>query len=118
MLGIALLLVILAWTSLTPDIALSQQVESRIGSLEFDIRDIESRLNRIESQLNQSGNRVNSRTPATQTPNNSGRNRSQPSREQMFDRLATLVIELKQQVNKLETRVSSLEKQEAPRNTR
>ncbi len=36
----------------------------------------------------------------------------------MFERLATLVIELKQQVNKLETRVSQLEPGGAPRNTR
>lgn len=115
MLGIAMLLVILALISLTPKIASSQQDQSRIYNLEFDIRNIESRLNQIESQLNQRGIET-PRTPATPSLNNRGRNR-QLTRSQSFDNLANLVIETRQDVKQLQARVSKLESQ-APRNTR
>ena len=115
---IALLTVIITWGGLAPAPALSQRVQSRISALEVDIRGIESRLNRIETQLNQSREfespRTRSSTPSA-LPSNSRQNQSQLNREQMFDRLATLVIELKQQVNKLEARVSQLESRGAPR---
>ncbi len=114
----AVLILILFLGSLTPEIALSQQVESRLNALELDFRNLELRINQLESQLNQTRRGVSPRTPATSTPNNRGRNQPQLSREQMFDRLATLVIELKQQVNQLEARVSKLEPPAAPRNTR
>ena len=104
---LTLLLVIVAWTWLISTPA-SSQTQSQINALEVDLNGIESRLNRIEAQLNQLGRFA----PPTGTPrpsrSNSGRN-TPLSRAQMFDRLATLVIELKQQVNKLETRVSKLE---------
>ncbi len=109
----ALLIVILFWGGLNPKIASSQQVDSRVNNLEFDIRDIESRLNRIESQLGQPSRSASPRTP-TNSPNNRGRNLQQLSREEMFDRLATLVVETKQQVNQLEARVSKLESQGSP----
>ena len=104
---LTLLLVIVVWTWLISAPA-SSQTQSQINALEVDINGIESRLNRIEAQLNQLGRFA----PPTATPppsrSNSGRN-TPLSRDQMFDRLATLVIELKQQVNKLETRVAKLE---------
>lgn len=100
---LTLLLVIIAWW-LVPAPALPQD-QSRINALEVDINGIESRLNRIEAQLNQRRGGAPVPPPAI----NSGRNRQPQTREQMFERLATLVIELKQQVNKLETRVSKLE---------
>lgn len=115
---IALLAVIITWGGLAPAPALSQRVQSRISALEVDIRGIESRLNRIETQLNQSREFESPRTRSSAPPalpSNSGQNQSQLNREQMFDRLATLVIELKQQVNKLEARVSQLESRGAPR---
>ncbi len=80
---------------------------------------LESRVNRIEAQLNQSGRssqRDGRSAPspsrsATITPSpRSGRTVSQQEREKMFDRLATLVVEVKQQVNALEGRVAKLEK--------
>lgn len=104
---LTLLLVTVAWTWLISAPA-SSQTQSQINALEVDLNGIESRLNRIEAQLNQLGRFA----PPTATPRPSGSNsgRNTPlSRDQMFDRLATLVIELKQQVNKLETRVSKLE---------
>lgn len=114
MLAIAMLLVILALISLTPEIASSQQDQSRIYNLEFDLRNIESRLNAIESQLSQRGI-VSPRTPATANPNNRGRNRQQLTRSQTFENLANLVIETRQDVKQLQARVSKLESQQAAR---
>ena len=111
MLAIAMLLVILAWISLTPEISLSQQVESRINNLEFDLRNIESRLGQIESQLGQS---VRSVSPTTVTPNNQVRNR-QLARLQSFDKLANLAIETRQDLKQLEARVAKLESRVAPK---
>lgn len=115
MLAIAMLLVILALISLTP-IASSQQDQSRIYNLEFDLRNLESRLNAIESQLNQRGVQT-PRTPTTPNPNNQRRNREQLARSQSFDNLANLVIETRLDVKQLQARVSKLESQ-SPRNTR
>jgi uncharacterized protein YceH (UPF0502 family) len=106
LLCVTLLAAIAFWGGFAPKIAFSQQFDaSRLNNLEFDVRAIESRLDRIESQL---GRPRSPRTPVTQSSRG-----QQPrlSREQMFDRLATLVIELKQQVNQLEQRVSQLEPQ-------
>ena len=104
-----MVLVLIAWGALIPAPA-SSQVESRINALEVDINGLESRLNRIE-QLNQLGT-GSPRAPLSvpfSSPSNSQRNRSQLNREQMFDRLATLVIELKQQIIALDARISKLE---------
>ena len=111
MLAIAMLLVILAWISLTPEISLSQQVESRINNLEFDLRNIESRLGQIESQLGQSARSV---SPTTVTPNDRVRNR-QLARLQSFDKLANLAIETRQDLKQLEARVAKLESRVAPK---
>ncbi|MBW4639628.1 MAG: hypothetical protein KME05_15625 [Gloeocapsa sp. UFS-A4-WI-NPMV-4B04] len=104
---LTLLLVIVAWTWLISAPA-SSQTQSQINALEVDLNGIESRLNRIEAQLNQLGRFAAPTATPPPSRSNSGRN-TPLSRDQMFDRLATLVIELKQQVNKLETRVSKLE---------
>ncbi len=107
-LGVAVVLVIIIWGGLLSHPALSQQIESRLYNLEADVNRVEARLNQIESLLNQNRS-PSSRLPVTlpQPPRNNRRNVSQ--QDSMFDRLATLVIELKQQVNKLEARVSKLE---------
>lgn len=108
LLGIALILALVIWGGSGSDVALSQQVESRLDSLEVDFRGLESRLNQIEAELRQVPG-FESRGIPPRRPSDSGRNQPELNREQMFDRLATLVIELKQQVNKLEARVSKLE---------
>jgi outer membrane murein-binding lipoprotein Lpp len=114
-----MLIVIIVWGGLVSAPASSQQEQSRINALEIDINGIESRLNRIEAQFNQFRGGAPG-TPSSLPPPsvNTGRNQTQVNREQMFERLATLVIELKQQVNKLEARVSKLESGGVPRNTR
>ncbi len=107
-LGVAMFLVIIIWGGILSYPALSQQIESRFYSLEADVNRVEVRLNQIESVLNQNRS-PSSRLPVTfpqPAPNN---RRSGSQQDAMFDRLATLVVELKQQVNKLEVRVSKLE---------
>jgi outer membrane murein-binding lipoprotein Lpp len=105
---IAGILVVIIWGGLFSNSASSQQIESRINNLEADFNRIESRLNQLESQLNLPRQSSSSRT--TLTPRESRGSRQNLSQQDpMFDRLATLVIELKQQVNKLEERVSKIE---------
>ncbi len=105
---IAGILVTIIWGIFFPKTASSQQVESRINNLQADFNRIESRLNQIESQLGKTRQSPSARTTLTsRQPTGSRGNLSQQDR--MFDRLATLVVELKQQVNKLEERVAKLE---------
>lgn len=100
-----LLLLIIVWVGLASLPASSQ--EYRVYSLEADVRNIESRLSRIEAQLNQGGGTI--RVPAAPSPSyNSGR-RQKLSSDPMFDHLATLAIELKERMDKLDARLSRLE---------
>lgn len=103
-------LVIISWYSLN-SAAFSQP--SRVTNLDADISRLESRLNRIEAQLSQLTRGQAPVSPAS--PINSGRRQPQLNREQMFDNLATLVVETKDRVNKLQARVSKLEKLQNPR---
>jgi hypothetical protein len=106
---LTILLLILFWGGLLSDKAFSGLVESRINNLESRFYRLESQINRIETQLN----RVGSSSP--KVPNNPLPSQRHPRRlsqregDKMFDRLATLVIELKQDVKELQKRVSLLE---------
>jgi outer membrane murein-binding lipoprotein Lpp len=105
---LAVALFVIIWLGFSSHPASSQQIESRLNNLQADFRRFESRLNQIESQLNQTRQSPSLRSspPFSLTPR---RSVSPTERDAMFDRLATLVVELKQQVNKLEARVSQLE---------
>ncbi|WP_017651687.1 hypothetical protein [Fortiea contorta] len=105
----AAVLVIVVWLGLLSNSASSQQVESRINNLEADFNRFESRLNRLEAQINQTRQSPSPGVANIPPLSNPRRNVSQSERDRMFDRLATLVVELKQQVNKLETRILQLE---------
>ncbi|PHM08733.1 hypothetical protein [Nostoc sp. 'Peltigera malacea cyanobiont' DB3992] len=108
MLILAGILATIIWGGLFANTASSQQAQSRINNLEADFNRMESQLNQIQSQLGSSRQSPSRRT--TLTPRQSSGSRGNLSQQdQMFDRLATLVVELKQQVNKLEARVSKLE---------
>ncbi len=111
LLCLATILVIVSWYGFNSP-AFSQS--SRVINLDADLSRLESRINRIEAQLSQL---TRGQAPVSPPPSpiNSGRRQPQLSREQMFDNLATLVVETKDQVNKLQARVSKLEK---VRNTR
>ncbi len=103
------ILVTINWYGLN-SAAFSQQSQF---NLQADISRLESRLNRLEAQISQ----LSRGYPVSPSPLpiNSGRKQPQLSREQMFDNLATLAIETKDQVNKLQARVSKLEKLRNPR---
>lgn len=100
--GVIAVLALLCWWGLTIAVPASSdlQLESRIDRLE-------SELSRVRSQLTQLAARSGAPTPppATSTPN--GLN--DPSLSEQFDNLATLAIELKQDVRDLQTRVAELE---------
>ena len=102
------LLLILIWGGLLSDTAFSGLLESRLNNLESDFYRLESQVNRIETQLNRVGAsqlKIPNNSPPFQRP----RRLSQQQRDKMFDRLATLVIELKQDIKELQKRVSQLE---------
>ncbi len=110
MLLLAGVLAVVIWGGLFSHPAASQQIESRLSNLEADFNRLESQINQLQSQLQgrpQSSPRTTLAPPQSQR---SRRNLPQENREKMFDRLATLVVELKQQVNALEKRVNQLEK--------
>lgn len=110
-LGISGFLAIAAWGPLGPANA-SSQLESRLSSLEVDVNGIELRLNQIQAQLGQ----FRRSSPSVAPPLSAIQTRRNPqlNRDPMFDRLATLVIELKEQITELRTRVSKLESRGTP----
>lgn len=92
-------------------------VEASDTQLEFRVRQLESQLSRLESQVNRlnitpsSGNTIIQVEPEEVEENtieSQGR-QSWISGDPMFDRLATLVIELKQDIQDLQQRVQELE---------
>ncbi len=102
------ILVIIIWGGLLSDAAFSGLLESRFNNLESQFYRLESQVNRIENQLNRVGS-SSPKIPDNPLPQRSPRRLSQQQRDKMFDRLATLVIELKQDVKELQKRVSQLE---------
>ncbi|GAB4174528.1 MAG: hypothetical protein Fur006_04390 [Coleofasciculaceae cyanobacterium] len=111
--------------ALLPRLTLAQSppfLESRIARLESENFQLRSQLNRIESQLAQlTGQSTASRRetpslPQKPSPNPSASqsrsrtNRSALSSDPMFERLATLVIELKERVQTLEAQVAQMKK--------
>lgn len=85
--------------------------------LEFRVRQVESQLSRLENQVNRLSAAQSSPNPIIpvepdeaegNTIESEGR-QSWISGDPMFDRLATLVIELKQDIQDLQQRVQQLE---------
>lgn len=103
---LAVILIFITWGGLISRPVSSQQVQSRLNNLLSDFSRLESRVNRIEAQLGQGGVRL----PVNRSSSTAKKKRPlQIQGEEMFDNLATLVIELKQDVKKLEERVAKLE---------
>lgn len=106
--------------ALLPRFTLAQApafLESRIARLESENLQLRSQVSRIESQLAQlsgrslsSSQRPRPNPPATQVLPRTNR-RQVSSSDPMFERLATLVIELKERVQALEAQVAALKKQ-------
>jgi uncharacterized protein YceH (UPF0502 family) len=80
-------------------------LESRVARLESDLFGLKQQVNQLEAR----SRRANSPNTAPSTPPASASNRPQYSSDPMFDRLATLVIELKERLNAVEARLSKLE---------
>jgi hypothetical protein len=101
---------IILWSSIFAAPATSQQVEFRVYNLESDVRRLELRLNQIELLINKQTQITSSKIPQHTNQNpNSERRLSPGERDKMFDRLSTLFVELKQQVNALEKRLEKME---------
>lgn len=103
--------------AILPRLTLAQStpaLEGRISRLEADNFQLRSHFSRLESQLAELSGRSPSPTPSPIRPVPSVRprtNRQVSSSDPMFDRLATLVIELKERVQALEAQVAELKKQ-------
>ena len=92
-------------------------VQASNTQLEFRVRQLESQISRLESQVNRLSVAQSSASPIIQvdppkveetTVESQGR-QQWISGDPLFDRLATLVIELKQDVQELQQRVKQLE---------
>jgi len=99
----------------------SAGLESRLARLEAENLQLRSQLTRIESQLNQFQGRTSSR-PNLSTPVRPSTSQTVPYRgststlssDPMFQRLATLVIELKERVQALEAKITPSRSQRKP----
>ncbi|WP_121968644.1 hypothetical protein [Leptolyngbya sp. BC1307] len=91
------LLVLSIW--LGPAKASNSLADSRINQLEFQMRSLQNQVSQLQSQLPRAsgGSRP---APVTASP------AFEPSLDEQFDNLATLVIELSQRVSALEAKVS------------
>jgi BMFP domain-containing protein YqiC len=107
---LALFLIVVLWGEFFSKTALSQAIDARVGRLETQVQNLESRINQIESQLGSSRQSPSTRVPVNPSLPRSRGNVSPQERDRMFDRLATLVIETRQDVNALQARVAKLEK--------
>ncbi len=93
----------------------SQDVSFRVSRLETENRMVQSRLNQLEAQIRQLGRTSDSRggnVPDLPPPVTS--DLSSAAEDPMFDQLATLVIETRQDMFALQERVTELERQLPP----
>jgi len=107
---IALLLMLLMGCS---SAQASIDLSARISRLESEFFMVRSQINSLESQVSRLSNRIDfsgisSPTEPAIIPLPQPEVTEYPNKEQ-FDRLATLLIELKEQINSLETRFDHLE---------
>lgn len=110
---LSLLLFLLVLRGCTP-VQAQTQIGSRLSNLEISVSSLRAQINRLESQMSQQGrpaSRANRSAPAVEPK----LNRPVYSADPMVDRLATLVIELKERMNEVEARLSKLESQVSPK---
>ena len=106
-----LLAIALSWLLILPLQACSPAqaqagLDSRVSRLETDLIGVQTRLNQIEANRSGQGGSV----PAPVAPSSDRRGDRRISADPQFERLATLVIELKERVTSLETRLGKLER--------
>ncbi|MEM9906509.1 MAG: hypothetical protein AAF921_15940 [Cyanobacteria bacterium P01_D01_bin.44] len=96
---LALALLLSLW--LRP-VGASSLLTSRVNQLEFRVRSLQSQVGRIQAQLPRPGGSTGGSRPApVELPPDLG----DPSLDQQFDNLATLVIELRDRIEVLEAQV-------------
>lgn len=91
------LLVLSIW--LGPAKASTSLTDSRVNQLEFQLRSLQNQVSQLQSQLPRSSS-SSPPAPITASP------AFEPSLDEQFDNLATLVIELNQRVLALESQVA------------
>ena len=84
-------------------------LESRISRLETELFQVRSRLSNLESQISRVERPAPTPSPTRSPQRSSPRQPTISPSPEMFDRLATLVIELKERIQTLETKVAALE---------
>lgn len=97
-------IVLLCWWSMTTDIRAqgsSLRLETRIDRLESELSRVRSQLTRLEARTG---------GPSAPPPTTSAPSTNELSLSEQFDNLATLAIELKQDVRNLQARVAELER--------
>ncbi|MFB6276595.1 MAG: hypothetical protein ABEI32_10695 [Halothece sp.] len=106
---LCLLLILLL--ALVPRFSNAQGIglESRMSQLESEIFQLRSRLSNLESQISRANPPSRQPSQRPDIPSPSPRRQTIPPSDEMFDRLATLVIELKERVQTLEKKVAKLE---------
>jgi cell division protein FtsB len=115
--GITCLAIIFAFTILSSRTLAqsSAALESRISRLESDNFQMRSQISNLESQLSalrgQSPSQIPSPSRPAPPPVTPRPNRQVSSSDPMFDRLATLVIELRERIKALEAQVAELKRQ-------
>ena len=90
----------------------SSDLAPRVSRLESEILNLRTQIYRLESQISSASRSSPQRSaplPPAAAPEEPRLYKPISPTDPMFDRLATLVIELKQQVSQLENRVSALE---------
>lgn len=105
---LSLLFFLLVLRGCTP-VQAQTQIGSRLNNLEVSVSSLRSQINRLESQISKQGRPTSRASSAPSAESKLGR--SVYSSDPMFDRLATLVIELKERINEVEARLSKLESQ-------
>lgn len=108
--GFCLALTLLLSLWLRP-VGASSLLVSRVNQLEFRLRSLQSQVSQIQAQLPRPGGGTGGRRPA---PVVSSPDLSDPSLDQQFDNLATLVIELRDRIEVLEAQVLEPQPQQTP----
>lgn len=80
------------------------RLESRVNSLEYELRMVQAELSRLSSTA-----RSQPMQPAQPLPSTPPASSAYVSLDQQFDNLATLAIELREDLRALESRVAALE---------
>ncbi|MGG6293024.1 hypothetical protein ACQ4M4_01265 [Leptolyngbya sp. AN02str] len=88
--------------TMVPALAQSSGLDGRVSRLESENSQLRARVNQLESQVSRLGRSPASRTPQTPPPVVRGTEGSALAEDPVFQRLATLVIELRERIVALE----------------